>query len=145
MTHLITERCTGCTACLKICPVAAIRGERKQLHTIEALVCIDCGACGRICPVDAVYDDSGRQILHTRRTEWLKPVVEAAECISCMVCLQSCPVNCLDWGKPDLESHLAIPVLRLPGLCIACEFCARACPVKCIEMRLPDRLEGRQA
>jgi len=138
MTHSITTKCTGCTACLKICPVMAIDGERKLLHIIDPALCIDCGACGRICPVDAVDDTLDQQIFHTRRTQWLKPVVKALKCISCMVCLQSCPVNCLDWGTPDLKSHRAIPVLHLPALCIACEFCAQACPVEAIEMLVPE-------
>jgi electron transport complex protein RnfB len=137
MTHTITSKCTGCTACLKLCPVTAIQGERKQLHSIDPALCIDCGACGRICPVDAVEDVLGQPIIHTRRTQWLKPVVKEAECIACMVCLQSCPVNCLDWGSPDPVSHRAIPVLNLPAVCIACEFCAQACPVNVIEMRMP--------
>jgi Na+-translocating ferredoxin:NAD+ oxidoreductase subunit B len=138
MTHTITDQCTGCTACLKICPVTAITGERKVLHVIAPALCIDCGACGRICPVDAVNDALGQPVIHTRRTQWPRPVVKAPECISCMVCLQSCPVNCLDWGKPDPESHRAIPVLHAPALCIGCAFCDAACPVDAIEMQVPQ-------
>jgi formate hydrogenlyase subunit 6/NADH:ubiquinone oxidoreductase subunit I len=137
MAYSITETCTGCTACTKICPVAAIRGKRNLLHTIDPALCIDCGACGRICPVDAVDDTLGQLILHTRRSQWLKPSVKVRECISCMVCLQSCPVNCLDWGEPEVESHRTFPVLHDSRLCISCEFCAQACPVDAIEMLVP--------
>lgn len=137
MTHTITPTCTGCTACLKICPVNAITGERKGLHTIDPVLCIDCSACGRICPVDAVHDTLAQPILHTKRAQWCKPFVKEGECISCMACLQSCPVNCLDWGVPDPANHRAFPVLHLPGMCIACEFCAQACPVEAIEMLVP--------
>lgn len=144
MTHTITAACTGCTACVKICPVAAITGERKSLHVIAPSLCIDCGACGRICPVDAVRDAGAQVILHAKRTLWRKPSVKEGECISCMVCLQSCPVNCLDWGIPDPVSHRAIPVLHQPGLCIACEFCASACPVEAIEMLVPETTTTNQ-
>ena len=48
------ERCTGCGACLAICPVKAIQGEKKKVHLILQAVCTQCGACQQICPVDAV-------------------------------------------------------------------------------------------
>ncbi len=48
------ERCTGCGACLKICPVKAIEGEKKKAHLILQAVCTQCGACQQICPVDAI-------------------------------------------------------------------------------------------
>jgi ferredoxin len=137
MTHTITSTCTGCTACVKICPVDAIRGERKLLHAIDPSRCIDCGACGRICPVDAVQDALARTVVHARRTQWRKPSVKQGECVSCMACLQSCPVDCLAWGPPDPLSHRVFPVLHRPGQCIACEFCAVACPVEAIEMLVP--------
>jgi electron transport complex protein RnfB len=137
MTHTITPLCTGCTACVKICPVSAITGERKLLHAIDPALCIDCSACGRICPVDAVQDTLSQTIVHAKRSQWRKPSVKLRECVSCMVCLQSCPVNCLEWGAPDPANHRVFPVLGQPGLCIACEFCAQACPVEAIEMLVP--------
>ena len=138
MTHTITPACTGCTACVKICPVTAITGERKLVHAIAPSLCIDCGACGRICPVDAVQDARAETIVHTKRSLWRKPAVKAAECVACMVCLQSCPVDCLGWGAPAPLSPRVVPVLHAPGLCIACEFCAAACPVDAIEMLIPE-------
>lgn len=48
------EDCIGCTACVTVCPVDAIEGERKQPHTIVEETCIACGACETKCPVDAI-------------------------------------------------------------------------------------------
>jgi NADH:ubiquinone oxidoreductase subunit F (NADH-binding) len=48
------EKCIGCTACAKKCPVDCISGERKEPHVIDEAVCIKCGACYDVCPVDAV-------------------------------------------------------------------------------------------
>ena len=48
------ENCTGCGACTKVCPVDAITGEKKELHTIDPDTCIRCGACSAACTFDAV-------------------------------------------------------------------------------------------
>jgi NADH-quinone oxidoreductase subunit F len=48
------EKCTGCAACAKICPVAAISGERKQPHLIDQDKCISCGSCRERCAFDAI-------------------------------------------------------------------------------------------
>ncbi|NMA25690.1 MAG: NADH-quinone oxidoreductase subunit NuoF [Clostridiales bacterium] len=49
-----TEKCRGCTACAKKCPVGAITGEVKKPHTINTDKCIKCGACKDACKFDAV-------------------------------------------------------------------------------------------
>lgn len=48
------EKCRGCTACAKKCPVGAIAGELKKPHTIDTEKCIKCGACKEACKFDAV-------------------------------------------------------------------------------------------
>ncbi len=55
------ERCIGCGACLRACPVDAVSGDRGKVHTIEAAVCIRCGACLAACPpkASAVFRRSG--------------------------------------------------------------------------------------
>ncbi len=49
-----SEPCTGCTACLKVCPTDAILGERKQPHEIQQDLCIKCGECYAVCKFDAI-------------------------------------------------------------------------------------------
>jgi ferredoxin len=55
-THYVRfheERCTGCAACLRVCPTKAIRIRReKSIRIVDQ--CIGCGACIRACPAGAV-------------------------------------------------------------------------------------------
>ncbi len=48
------EKCTGCTACVRVCPVNAISGERKQPHIIDSDKCTRCGMCIEKCRFEAI-------------------------------------------------------------------------------------------
>jgi electron transport complex protein RnfB len=46
--------CIGCTKCIQACPVDAIIGAAKQMHTVISELCIGCGLCLPPCPVDCI-------------------------------------------------------------------------------------------
>lgn len=46
--------CIGCTLCLQACPVDAIVGAAKQMHTVIAEECTGCELCVAPCPVDCI-------------------------------------------------------------------------------------------
>lgn len=46
--------CIGCTLCMQACPVDAIVGAPKQLHTVLADWCTGCDLCVAPCPVDCI-------------------------------------------------------------------------------------------
>lgn len=48
------DKCTGCTLCSKVCPVEAITGEKKKVHTIDNSKCTRCGACKESCKFEAI-------------------------------------------------------------------------------------------
>jgi NADH-quinone oxidoreductase subunit F len=41
-------------ACLKVCPVDAISGEKDKLHVIDQNLCDRCGSCYEVCTYDAI-------------------------------------------------------------------------------------------
>ncbi len=47
--------CIGCTLCIQACPVDAILGAAKQMHTIIESECTGCDLCIPPCPVDCIY------------------------------------------------------------------------------------------
>lgn len=48
------EICVGCTRCLQVCPVDAIVGAPKLMHTVIAFECTGCALCLAPCPVDCI-------------------------------------------------------------------------------------------
>ena len=58
--------CIGCTKCIQACPVDAILGTGKQMHTVIADECTGCELCIAPCPVDCIdihmLPDASKQI-----------------------------------------------------------------------------------
>src|SRR5690348_12964758 len=55
LVALIDEAtCIGCAKCLPPCPVDAIIGARKQMHTVIVALCTGCELCIAPCPVDCI-------------------------------------------------------------------------------------------
>ena len=74
--------CIGCTKCIQACPVDAIIGSGKLMHSVLTDKCTGCGLCVEPCPVDciemvtqptAVYDhDLARQRFNAREVRLLR-------------------------------------------------------------------------
>jgi len=69
--------CIGCTLCIQACPVDAILGAAKQMHTILPDLCTGCDLCVAPCPVDciAMVPVTGER---TGWDAWTQPDADAA-------------------------------------------------------------------
>jgi electron transport complex protein RnfB len=48
------DECIGCTKCIQACPVDAIVGAHRMMHTVIAELCTGCELCLPPCPVDCI-------------------------------------------------------------------------------------------
>jgi len=51
---IVEKDCIGCTLCIQACPVDAIMGAAKQMHTVIESECTGCELCLPPCPVDCI-------------------------------------------------------------------------------------------
>jgi len=54
VVEIIEKDCIGCTKCIQVCPVDAIVGAAKHMHTIIIDACTGCDLCIPACPVDCI-------------------------------------------------------------------------------------------
>ena len=54
---IVADKCKGCTACARKCPVGAISGTVKEPHSIDTTKCIKCGACMATCKFGAIVKE----------------------------------------------------------------------------------------
>ncbi len=64
------ELCIGCTLCIQACPVDAILGAAKHMHTIIEKECTGCELCIPPCPVDCIYMQEVEEDLETWKLKY---------------------------------------------------------------------------
>ncbi len=54
LAYIREDECIGCTKCIQACPVDAILGSAKHMHTVIVSECTGCDLCVEPCPVDCI-------------------------------------------------------------------------------------------
>lgn len=65
--------CIGCTLCIQACPVDAIVGAAKQMHTIVTALCTGCELCITPCPVECIRMEAVVETIETYK--WKHPML----------------------------------------------------------------------
>ena len=69
--------CIGCTLCIEACPVDAILGTHKRMHTVMENECTGCELCLPVCPVDCMHLENVSGEL-TGWAAWSAPLADQA-------------------------------------------------------------------
>lgn len=75
VAKIIESDCIGCTLCIQACPVDAIVGASKLMHTVIAKECTGCELCLPPCPVDCIIMEPEHNALQT----WKWPTPSALD------------------------------------------------------------------
>jgi Na+-translocating ferredoxin:NAD+ oxidoreductase subunit B len=76
VVHIDEQVCIGCTLCIQACPVDAIVGAAKHMHTVLTDECTGCDLCIPVCPVDCIHQVPVETTLQT--WQWPFPQAEAS-------------------------------------------------------------------
>ena len=74
--------CIGCTKCIQACPVDAILGAAKQMHTVISHLCTGCDLCVEPCPVDCIDMLPQAESLQTWHWQLPNPVSRGVDIIA---------------------------------------------------------------
>ena len=72
--YIREQECIGCTKCIQACPVDAILGAAKQMHTVITAECTGCDLCVEPCPVDCIDMIPQEITLQTWKWDLPKPI-----------------------------------------------------------------------
>ena len=82
VAYIREDECIGCTKCIQACPVDAILGAAKQMHTVIASECTGCDLCVEPCPVDCIDMIREEESLQTWHWRLPDPVSRKVEIIA---------------------------------------------------------------
>jgi Na+-translocating ferredoxin:NAD+ oxidoreductase subunit B len=69
LAYIREAECIGCMKCINVCPVDAILGSAKHMHTVIADECTGCDLCVPACPVDCIDLLNPASLLQDEKTK----------------------------------------------------------------------------
>jgi electron transport complex protein RnfB len=82
VAYIREDECIGCTKCIQACPVDAILGAAKQMHTVIVSECTGCDLCVEPCPVDCIDMIPQEESLQSWHWQLPDPVSRAVDIIA---------------------------------------------------------------
>jgi electron transport complex protein RnfB len=141
--HFITDLCTSCSICERVCPTNAITsGER---YFIDPDLCINCSVCGVYCPFDAIDDSFETFVQKIKPKKVPKALVHDELCTGCEFCVDVCPFEALEM-IPLEESVYSLPQTSqiayvIDKNCVSCKLCEQVCIKDAIEVPRAHQFE----
>ena len=129
VAYIREAECIGCAKCIPACPVDAIHGAPKYMHTVIESECTGCDLCIEPCPVDCIELIALETSIITPNFPLLTRD-HAVECINCGLCIEACPVEILPHElyrackSDEIESAEKLNLMQ----CIECGKCDQICP-----------------
>lgn len=140
-SHFITDACTACSICERVCPTNAISsGER---YFIDPDLCINCSVCGVYCPFDAIDDNVEVVVQKIKPKQVPKALVHEELCTGCEFCVDVCPFEALEMKGLE-ESEYSLPQTSTVAYvidknCVSCKLCEQVCIKDAIEVPRPHQ------
>ena len=143
-SHLITDLCTSCSICERVCPTNAITSG--EIYYIEPDLCINCSVCGVYCPFDAIDDSRDVTVQRIKAKKIPKAVVHDELCTGCEFCVDICPFDAIVMENLYEADHplpqTATIAKVLPKQCVSCKLCEQVCIKDAIEVPRQHQFEN---
>ena len=144
--HFITDKCTACTICERVCPTNAITSG--EIFFIDPDLCINCSVCGVYCPFDAIDDNRDEVVQRIKAKKVPKALVHEELCTGCEYCVDVCPFEAIvmqpapeayesEYGLPQ---NLTVAVV-IDKNCVSCKLCEQVCIKDAIEVPRAHQFE----
>ncbi len=144
--HFITDKCTACTICERVCPTNAITSG--EIFQIDPDLCINCSVCGIYCPFDAIDDAYDVTVQRIKIKKIPRAVVHEEMCTGCEFCVDVCPFDAIEMrpfeegaGTDHPLPQTSMIAYVIEKQCVSCKLCEQVCIKDAIEVPRQHQFE----
>lgn len=143
-SHFITDKCTACSICERVCPTNAITDG--EIYYIDPDLCINCSVCGVYCPFDAIDDNQDVLVQRIKAKQIPKALVHDELCTGCEFCVDVCPFEAIVMEPLEDDSLYSMPQTSqiakvIEKNCVSCKLCEQVCIKDAIEVPRAHQFE----